>query len=188
MSRNTFSNAIRSFSTGRALTLASHMLISALVLAPMTYADCLPPVPDGWTLPFSMSTHDVVTNVVGYSKGTLVETSSTLPYLSSLSSNFPQLFSDRLAAPCSPDGPPCTPQPFAANQPDYIQVIIARTAARVGYPAGINVSLILNSWGNAKYTFPAVCDPTTNLLYGSFNNNTMAVFSFGQPYNDPPTQ
>jgi hypothetical protein len=172
----------------QAFTLASRTLavMSALVAAPAIHADCLPSVPSGWQIPVYVSTHNVSTHAVGYSTGNLTDTSSiTLP--SVLSGNgFPQLFSDRLGnLPCGPE--PCfgTAQPFNVGQPDHLGVSITRTVPSLGHPSVISVTLTLDTWGNTKYNFAGVCDTTggTNLLYGFYDNNTMAVFSFGEPFN-----
>ena len=58
--------------------------------------------------------------------------------------------------------------------------------AALGHPSIIGVTLTLDSWGHAQYSFAGVCDASTNLLYGSYGNNTMAVISFGAPYPVPP--
>jgi hypothetical protein len=184
MLTNTISNTFRSSARGRALTLASRILMSALLAAPI-YADCLPSVPDGWHVPYYMSTHNVITNAVGYSTGSLVNSSATVPFISG--DDFPQLFSDRVTT-CSPEPSFLCSQPFNAYAADHVGVTITRPAVRGTLNTTISVTLTLDTWGNTKYTFPAVCDATTGLLYGSLNNNTMAVFSFGAPEPQSPAQ
>jgi hypothetical protein len=174
--------------TRRALTLASHslVLVSALLAAPAIQADCLPPVPSGWQIPFYMSTHNVTTHAVSYATGNLGDFSSLFVPSVLSGDNFVQVFSDRLASlPCGPE--PCFggSQPFDVGNPDYIGVSITRTPLRLGYGSTISVTLTLDTWGNTKYTFTGVCDAKTNLLYGSYDNNTMTVFSFGEPFNVP---
>jgi hypothetical protein len=178
------SKAIHPHSASRALKAASRMFISVLLAVPM-FGDCLPSVPTGWQVPVYMSAHDVANHVVNYTTGNLVNTSATVPFLSG--NRLPQLFSDR-DVPCTSQ--PCSfiPQPFSASNPDNLGISITRAVTPGTLNTTISVTLTLESWGNAKYTFPAACDATTGLLYGSFSNNTMAVISFGTPTAPPPNQ
>jgi len=186
---NTLAKAIgfENLFAGQALRLASRALVvvSALVVVPAaTHADCLPSVPNGWQIPFYMSTHDVTTHAVEYATGTLIDSTHLLPLLSG--DNFPQLFSDRFVA-CGPDCLVPT-QPFDVGQADHVGLAITRTLAFPPKPSTISITLTLDTWGHTKYTFVGACDASTNLLYGSFTNNTMAVISFGTPVPTPPIQ
>jgi len=162
------------------------ILMFALVVAPAIHADCLPSVPAGWQVPVYISTHNAATHAVGYAIGSLTASEYFYWHPSVLSGNgFPQVFSDRWA-PCNDAGSlGCQKeipesQDFDVAQADQLGVSIRETVEVFGHPPVISVTLTLQTWGNATYTFAATCDSTTNLLYGSFDNNTMAVFSFGQ--------
>jgi hypothetical protein len=167
------------FFAGQALSPAFRALVvaSALAAAPAMHADCLPSVPAGSQVPFSLSVHNSATRAVGYASGSLIGNSNNVFFVSG--DNFSQLFSDRFA-PCVPAG--ClSNQPFDVNQADLIGLTIKRTIPTKGHQSNISVALTLDSWGHANITFVGVCDPSTNLLYGSFNGNGMAVISFGTP-------
>jgi len=158
----------------RALALAA---IPAFTLAPIK-ADCLPSAPNGWMIPFTMSTHQT-NGVVSYTTGTLY--SNFYFGIYSLSGdNFAQLFSDRFV-PC---GQYCFPtQPFNENAADRVGVQISENFFI--QPVTPNVTLTLDTWGHAKLSFQGHCDSSTNLLYGSVSNNTMVVISFGTPQAPP---
>ncbi len=150
-----------------------------LTLAPVALrADCLPSVPNGWYVPFTMSSHGI-NHVVSYTTGTL--TSSFFfgtAYFTS--TNNRQLFSDRFAS-C---GYWCFPyQPFDYSQSDSTGVQIAQNF--FVSPPSKTVTLTLNSWGGGRLSFDGRCDPDTNLLYGSLNRDTMLVMSFRTPYPPP---
>ena len=70
--------------------------------------------------------------------------------------------------------------PFDPSQADSIGVAISEVATLCSPPT-INVTITQNSWGGTKLTFAGHCDPGTNLLFGSLNNYTMAIVSFGAP-------
>ena len=170
---------------GHALPLACRVVVmSALVVVPIIHADCLPSVPAGWQVPVYMSTHNDATHAVGYADGTLVDSSPWFLRPSILyGDNFPQLFSVRFV-PCA--GGDCfASQPFDVNQADYVGLEITRTVPAVGHPSVISITLTLDSWGHTRYTFVGACDASTNLLYGSYGGNTMAVISFGTPVAPP---
>ena|SRR2546426_8776190 len=151
-----------------------------LTLTPMAlHADCLPSVPNGWSIPFTMSSHGIH-HVVSDTTGTF--TSSFFfgtAYFTATKNR--QLFSDRLAN-C---GQWCFPyQPFDYAKADSIGVQIAQNFFMS--PPSKSVTLTLNSWGGGRLSFDARCDPDTNLLYGSLNRDTMLVISFGTPYYYQP--
>ena len=184
--------SVERFFAGQAIPLASRALVvvAALVVAPAIHADCLPSAQNGWHIPFYMSTHNDITHAVSYTKGYLVEYPNRLAYLPSLlyGDPFPQLFSDRVV-PGGPSYGLSTGQPFDIGQADQIGVAITRSLQSVGGPSSISVTLTLDSWGHTKYTFAGACDASTNLLYGSYDNNTMVVISFGAPFPpSPPLQ
>jgi hypothetical protein len=151
----------------------------ALALVPIAaHADCLPAVPGGWYLPFTMSTHGI-NHVVSYAQGNMT-TSFFMGTAYYTATNGRQLFNDRLMS-C---GQYCFPyQPFDYGQADSIGVQIAQNV--LVSPPSTTVTLTLNSWGGGKFSFAGKCDSDTNLLYGSVNRDTMVVISFGTPSQPP---
>jgi hypothetical protein len=185
MSLNKLSKVIglEKFFAGQTLPLAARALVvvSALLASPAVNADCLPSVPNGWRIPFTMSTHNDATNEVTYSTGTLTDTGPTFVTPAILSGDgFPELFSDRYVPSCTN----CfVSQPFNVAQANRVGLSITRTIETLGHPSVIGITLTFDSLGDAKVTFAGACDATTSLLYGSYYNNTMAVISFGAPFN-----
>jgi len=169
--------------TGSMIRSAKALLVvSAFVMAPAMHADCLPTVPQGGSVPFYLSTHNVASHAVGYSAGTLADSGTVFSVLSG--NQFSQSFSDRFAPlNCTECFGPSWPadQNFSVTSLDHVGVSITRTLAMFGHPSSISVTLTFDTWGNTKTTFTGVCDATTNLLYGSYDGNTMAVISFGTP-------
>jgi hypothetical protein len=163
----------------------SVLLVMSAFVAPALHADCLPSVSPNWSVPFYMSTHNVVTHAVGYATGELRDSGRTFSVLSG--DQFPQSFSDRFVpSSCTWCFGPYFPtsQNFAIESLDHVGLSITRTLAAFGHPSTISVTLTLDTWGNTKYTFTGVCDATTNLLHGSYIDGgrpTMAVISFGPP-------
>jgi hypothetical protein len=150
-------------------------IIPVLASAPAINADCLPSVPGGWEVPYTMTVHSN-RGLVGYTKGTL-STSYSWGTRSFQGYNAPQLFSDRFVPP-----PPGSfgSQPFDVNQADHNDLRISESIL-IGPPA-INIVLTIHPW-NATYTFQGSCDASTNLLYGNVNHDTFVVVSFGTPFH-----
>jgi hypothetical protein len=121
-----------------------------------------------------MSAHNTK-GLFSYTTGLLRRNIGGLTYLSSDSSAV--LYSDRRYG-TYPFGP------FDLSQADGIGVGISVVATIYSVPT-INITLTQNSWGGTKFTFVGRCDSSTNLLYGSFNSDTMAIISFGAPLWTP---
>jgi hypothetical protein len=157
--------------------LAARLLLGVLALAPAgARASCVPSAKTNWTVPFSIAAMNKAIAVTSYTSGQLTASTSGATVIWSAGGNI-QLFSDRLAA--CPSGRLCTQQPFDLNQADKLGVEIATKAS------SIKVTLTLESWKNANFSFVGVCDTTTELLYGSASrpdkNNEMFLIQFGTP-------
>jgi hypothetical protein len=161
----------------RALFSPALIIVTGLIVAPATMqADCMPSGV-GTHVPFTMVTTNAASSdpqghkVVSYTAGVLTNVGypGGVGYQTNAST---QLFNDRYAY--------ASLQPFDIHQPDSISLTIQKGYLQSGTP--IYVWLKLNSWGNATFSFTGHCDASTNLLYGSFNNDTMVVIGFGTPY------
>lgn len=165
------------------------LLIFGMTTTGMLNADCLPTAPSGYTVPFSMATQRNFASgdpYASYTTGSMTISQSNSWFFSSTtysSTNNPQLFSDRTAAiDCS--GFACA-QPFDINQADQLGVSITRSSSLFIEPGGnnttITVTLTLQSWGNGTLSFPATCDATSGILYGTLGGNTHLAITLGTP-------
>jgi len=147
-----------------------------MTLAPfLMQASCLPSVPAGWQVPFTMISLDNKNQQASYIRGSM-QWQSNFP-VDTLSGTNSQLFSDRLATPAGCDGFTCQDsQPFNVDKPDSLDVTVTQNVLT----SSLSITLHdLTTKGQA--TFPAACDPHSGLLYGSLDGAVMAVISFGAP-------
>jgi hypothetical protein len=159
------------------------LMLGLLAAKPVgAWANCVPSVPTGWIVPFSISTMNKANAVATYTSGELFSSiNGTTAILSNEDNN--QLFSDRIGS-CS-NGDNLCEQPFDVNEADRLGVQITSKGSAV------TVTLTLESWGNGTISFAGHCDTLTNLLYGSAtwppnSKNAMFLINFGTPEDDIP--
>jgi hypothetical protein len=176
----------------RTITYAKHLAVAVILtqLPTLLRADCIPTGATGDLVPFTLVTLKN-NRVASYATGSLTISNSDV--ISSIDQSrtlsgkqIPQLFSDRTAE----YDPGCTgiclgqqAQPFNIFQADQLGVNVTESSIfklGTGTTTSIEVTLTLESWGNAKQTFAGTCTATGE-LYGTFDSNTFEVIAFGTP-------
>jgi hypothetical protein len=176
------------------LSTYKKLLPAAVIMLLPTFlkADCVPSAPTGYTVPFKLVTMKNFTGTAyaSYTAGSLEisDYSGILDFGTTLSAtHLSQLFSGRTAPFCPGNSGIClNEQPFDIYQADQLGVSVndSNVISSKGVTNSINVTLTLESWGNGTESFTGTCDAKTGELYGTFDDNTFAVMSFGTP--EPP--
>ncbi|HTU46566.1 MAG TPA: hypothetical protein VMF91_15980 [Bryobacteraceae bacterium] len=167
-------------------------LVALMLLPAFLKADCVPSAPTDYTVPFKLVTMKNYTGTAyaSYTTGSLTisDYSGILDFGTLLSAtHLPQLFSGRTAPFCPGSSGVClNEQPFDIYQADQLGVSVndSNYISLKGVTNTITVTLTLESWGNGTQSFTGTCDAKTGELYGTFNDDTFAVMSFGTP--EPP--
>jgi len=176
----------------RRITYAKHLALALFLtqVPNLLHADCIPSGATGDVVPFTLVTLKN-TQVAGYATGSLTISNSSSPlavdHSTTLSGKqIPQLFSDR--AYCPGGGVCADPeQPFDYAKADQLGVSVTEATTLVlgsGLTTSINVTLTLESWGNAKINFTGTCN-NTGELSGTFDSNTTAIIAFGTATSAP---
>lgn len=153
-------------------------------------ADCVPSVPTGTIIPFSVVTlrnfSSGGTEFAGYATGSVTPQTAIYigPYLGSVGSP-EMLFSDRtFSLPCKGSGFCIAPQqPFSLSSPDNMKLTIVDNHAAPGATSFLEVGLSSQSLGTLSGA--ATCDAASGELYFPTSVG-MNVISFGIPI--PPAQ
>ena len=166
-----------------------YLLTPAGLMTPNSLrADCVPSAPNGYTVPFTMTTlknYAMGEASATYATGWLTANNSSFIEVGIgwSGTNIPQLFSNRyVQAGC---GLFSCSQPFDISQADKLGVSIFDGYSLFSPQHAIKVTLTFESQGNAQ-TFPGACDATTGELYGAGGGNTFVTIAFGAP-QPPPT-
>ena len=167
---------------------------ASLALPALGMADCIPSEPAltpgviGYDLPFqmvSLESNKAKSPYASYAVGSLDYTAHDIELfdgktLSGTGSE--QLFSDRTY--CRSTGLlDCNPQPFNVDAADKLGIGISDGETLLIIPPSgeqIIVTFTLESWGDAKQSFTAICDATSGTL--RFSSATQSyIMSFGTP-------